>query len=57
MQTNYNSVRAEHERRFDTWQHAATVMKKEIMALYNSGVLPMDRVTALFELYPELRDA
>jgi hypothetical protein len=57
MQTNYNSVSAERERRYDNWQHAATVMKREIMALYNSGVLPMDRVTELFDQHPKLRGA
>lgn len=41
----------------DCWQPAATVLKGEIMALYWSGHLPADRVTALFEEFSYLRNA
>jgi hypothetical protein len=56
MQTHYINASAE-KKRYDDWQRVATLMKRELMALYHSGVLPMERVSALFDLHPELRDA
>ena len=44
-------------KRYDSWQLAATVVKQQLMALYNDGVLPADLVAALFEEFPELRHA